>query len=254
MCTVLKNSRLHEVGKRYRRSATVSRMTVYFLIVERICYVAITGTLALDVARDNPVSLIVLDPISLYPDGLELCRQLRACTEAARIPILLLVTSGLEVAQITSSGLRVDDFLVKPFPRAELRACVQTLLRIGRRAMRKKAITGSSRRRIAAVGAREILVAGDLRVDVGRRHVTKGDQEIKLGSALLFDLLVYLLRYRGMVLTRDQLLQQVWGSESGVDSHTVVVHIHLLRQKLQDDPAHPRLIQTVPGVGYRFKG
>lgn len=209
-------------------------------------------TLALDVARDNPVSLIVLDPISLHPDGLELCRQLRACTETARIPILLLVTSDLEIAQMMSSGLRVDDFLVKPFPQAELRACVQALLRIGRRSGRKKPSTGTSRRRIAAAGEREVLVAEDLRVDIGQHRVTQGDREIKLGSALLFDLLVYLLRHRGMVLTRDQLFQQVWGSESAVDSRTVDVHIHLLRQKLQDDPAHPRLIQTVPRVGYRF--
>lgn len=211
------------------------------------------GGLALDVARDNPVSLIVLDPISLRPGGLELCQQLRACTETARIPILLLVTSDLEIAQIIGSGLRVDDFLVKPFPQAELRACVQALLRIGRQSGRKKSTTGSSRRRIAAAGEREVLVAEDLRVDVGRHQVTQGDREIKLGSALLFDLLVYLLRHRGMALTRDQLFQQVWGSESAADSRTVDVHMRWLREKLENDPAQPELIQTVRGVGYRFK-
>ncbi len=105
---------------------------------------------------------------------------------------------------------------------------------------------------LVAAGESQVLIAEDLRVDLGGFKVTQGDREIKLGSPLLFDLLVYLLRHRGMALTREQIFQQVWGSESAIESNTLDVHVHWLRQKLQDDPTHPRLIQTVPGVGYRF--
>ncbi len=211
------------------------------------------GMMALDAVRDNPVSLVILDPQSLQPGGLELCRRLRSSVETAHIPILMFATSEDEVAQIVHSGPHVDDFLLKPFIRAELRACVQALLRVGTHGRRKKSATALPRRRIVAAGEREVLVADDLRVDVGRYKVTHGDRDIKLGSPLLFDLLVYLLRHRGIVLTRDKIFQHVWGSETAVDSRTVDVHIHWLRQKLQDDPAHPQLIQTISGMGYRFK-
>ena len=231
------------------RNAIVSQMRGEGFLVLAVADAAT----ALEVARDNPVSLVILDRLSLQPDGLELCRQLRACTQTASIPQLLLVTDDIEIAQIAHAGPRVEDFLIKPVVPAELHACVHALLRLDKRNRKKRSAVGSPRRPIASAGGEQVLVAGDLRVDVGRRQVTQGEREIKLGNSLLFDLLVYLLRHRGTVLTRDQIFQHVWGSETAVDSRTVDVHIHWLRQKLKDDPAHPQLIQTVAGMGYRFK-
>ncbi len=192
--------------------------------------------------------------ISLHLDGPELCRQLRASAVTAAIPLLMLVENDFEITQMVNSGPHVDDFLIKPFHWEELRACVHALLHTNRSNGRKRRIVGAPRKRLVAAGERQVLIAEDLRVDVGGFKVTQGDREIKLGSPLLFDLLVYLLRHRGMALTREQIFQQVWGSECAIESNTLDMHVHWLRQKLQDDPTHPRLIQTIPSVGYRFKG
>ena len=101
------------------------------------------------------------------------------------------------------------------------------------------------------------LVVGDLRIDVAKRRVVRHGQRIEVGSALLFEPLVYLVRHRGMVLTREQLLTHVWGyTGTNVNDpifRTVYVHVHWLRELLEDDPERPQLIQTVRGVGYRFK-
>ena len=208
--------------------------------------------MAMDVAQDSPISLVILDPASLQR-GLDMCRQLRACAETAQVPVLMMVTSDIEIAQLVRLGPRVNDYIVKPFLWEELQACVRALLRGGKRRVRQKLANASpSTETIHEQG--QVLVADTLCIDVAQHRVTRGDQQIKLGNNLLFDLLVYLVRHRGDALTRDQLLRHVWGSELAKDSRTVDVHVHWLRQKLQDDPDHPQLIQTVPGVGYCFKG
>ncbi len=210
------------------------------------------GAMAIDVARHNPISLVILDPPSLQ-NGLDLCRQLRACAETAQVPVLMMVTSEIEIAQLVRLGPRVNDYIVKPFLWEELQACVRALLRGGKRRVRQKLANASpSTETVHEQG--QVLVADTLCIDVAQHRVTRGDQQIKLGNNLLFDLLVYLVRHRGVALTRDQLLRHVWGSELARDSRTVDVHVHWLRQKLQDEPDHPQLIQTVPGVGYCFKG
>ena len=99
----------------------------------------------------------------------------------------------------------------------------------------------------------EPLVVGEMTIDEERREVRKGEREIEL-PARLFDLLSYLARHRGIVVTRGQLLERVWGYEYAGDTRTVDVHVRWLREKVEDDPANPQLIQTVRGVGYRFKG
>jgi DNA-binding response OmpR family regulator len=99
----------------------------------------------------------------------------------------------------------------------------------------------------------QVLVADDLRIDLARRKVMWHNQPIELTQVLLFDLLAYLVRHRGVVLTRDRLLQHVWGYEYGVNTRTVDVHVRWLRQILEDHPDFPQLIETVRGVGYRFK-
>ncbi len=207
---------------------------------------------ALDMAQHNPIALIILDPPSLQPDGLVLSRQLRACEQTAHVPMLMMIGDEEEIPWVERMGVLANDYLVKPFQWEELRACVSILLRGDRRSVRlKRADTPS--RTVPARKEGEVLIADDLYIDMSRQQVTRGDRQITLGSRLLFDLLVYLVRHRGVVLGRDQLLRQVWGSGSVRERRKVDVYVHWLRQRLQDDPDHPQLIQTVPGVGYRFK-
>jgi two-component system, OmpR family, alkaline phosphatase synthesis response regulator PhoP len=204
------------------------------------------------IARNSHISLILFDPTS-QQQGIETCRLLRAWNETLHVPLLMMVNDEVEIAQLVRLNLGVNDFLVKPFLWEELRACVRALLRgDGRRARKKEATISPKREPIYSEG--EILVADTLRIDVDRRRITQGDQQIILGSKLLFDLLVYLVRHRGEVLSRDQLLQQVWCREGELKKRKVDVHVHWLRQKLHDSPGDPKLIQTVPGMGYRFTG
>jgi two-component system alkaline phosphatase synthesis response regulator PhoP len=211
------------------------------------------STQTLEVALSNSPALVILDVVSLQPDGIDICRQLRSCSETASVPILLLINNISEIALIELAGVHADDYLVKPYIWEELRACVRTLLRSGKRGVKpKRAVTVFKPQTSTKKG--EMLVADELTIDVDQQLVIRGDQQIWLdNSAVLFALLLYLVRRRGAAVSRDELLRQIWGSENAVHKHTVDVHIHLLRQKLQDDLDHPQLIQTVPGVGYRFK-
>ncbi len=210
------------------------------------------GAIALEAAQDNPFSLIVLDPVLLRSGGPDLCRQLRAHPSTERVPILMLVTDDIEISQMVALELGVDDYITKPLRWEELHACVRELLRSG-----KPRLTKTWHRPIVGAidGGEQVLVVGNLRIDVARRKVSRGDHLIELRSALLFDLLVYLARHRGVVFTRERLLAQVWGYErvDAIDTRTVDVHMRWLREKLEDDPVNPALIQTVRGVGYCLK-
>jgi len=213
--------------------------------------------LACEVARENPLSLIVLDPVHLDNDELALCRLVRANPLTQYLPIVLLLTREREITQVEQLGLRITDYLLKPVLWEELRACIQALLR-GRKQegppRRAKPMARFSQNTAPAEG--EVITVGTLSIDLARRRVSRKDQVLDLTRPLLFELLVYLVRHRGTVLTRAQLLAQVWGYETPDelmgDTHTVSVHIHWLRQLLEEDPEHPHLIQTVRGTGYRF--
>ncbi len=181
-------------------------------------------------------------------DGLDVCRQLRAREETANVPILMLTARGEETDKVVGLEMGADDYVTKPFSWKELRARVRALLRRGEHA---PAATATGLEGPGSEG--RVLVSGDLRVDVDRREVRRGEREIEL-PARLFDLLVYMVRNKGLVLTRDRLLQHVWGYDYAGDTRTVDVHMRWLREKFEDDPANPTLILTVRGVGYRFKG
>ena len=207
---------------------------------------AADGAAGLEAARQNHVSLVLLDLMLPRLDGLDVCRQLRAKPETANTPILMLTARGEETDKVVGLEMGADDYVTKPFSWKELRARVRALLRRGTPvppAIAAEPEPPESR----------VLTSGDLRVDVDRREVTRGDRQIDL-PARLFDLLVYMLRNHGLVLTRDRLLQHVWGYDYAGDTRTVDVHVRWLREKIEDDPANPQLIQTVRGVGYRFKG
>ncbi len=197
------------------------------------------GATALDTAQRSRPDLVLLDVMLPVLDGLEVCRQLRQRGETTDVPILMLTARADETDKVVGLELGADDHVTKPFSGRELRARVRALLR---RAEPRPAATPAASLRDES----RILTAEDLRVDLDRREVLKGERQIEM-PARLFDLLVYLLRHRGMVLTRDRLLEHVWGYDFAGDTRTVDVHIRWLREKVEEDPANPVLVQTVRG-------
>jgi two-component system, OmpR family, alkaline phosphatase synthesis response regulator PhoP len=188
-----------------------------------------TGEAALEqVAAERP-HLIVLDLMLPDIDGIEVCRRIRKTSE---VPILMLTARDEDVDKIIGLEVGADDYLTKPFNPRELVARVKSILR---RAVPEK----------REIETKEIK-HGDLSIDAGRREVHVGKEEIQLAPKE-FDLLWELLDHRGLVLTRDQLLERVWGYTFAGDTRTVDVHVRQLRRKLGD--ASP--IVTVWGVGYK---
>jgi DNA-binding response OmpR family regulator len=190
---------------------------------------AATGGEALaDVAAETP-ALIVLDLMLPDIDGIEVCRRIRRSSD---VPILMLTARDEDVDRIIGLEVGADDYLTKPFNPRELVARVKAILR--RSAPERRQIESKQ------------LTHGELVVDAGRREAHVGDEEIQLAPKE-FDLLWELLDHRGLVLTRDQLLERVWGYTFAGDTRTVDVHVRQLRRKLGD--ASP--IVTVWGVGYK---
>jgi len=195
---------------------------------------AATGGEALkQVAAEKP-GLIVLDLMLPDIDGIEVCKRIRQSSDrtASDVPILMLTARDDDVDKIIGLEVGADDYLTKPFNPRELVARVRSILR---RAAPERAERESA-----------TIRHGDLLVDAGRREVKVGDEEIQLAPKE-FDLLWELLDHRGLVLTRDQLLERVWGYTFAGDTRTVDVHVRQLRRKLGD--ASP--IVTVWGVGYK---
>jgi DNA-binding response OmpR family regulator len=190
---------------------------------------AATGGEALTQATSDPPSLIVLDLNLPDIDGIEVCRRIR---KIADIPILMLTARDEDVDKIIGLEVGADDYLTKPFNPRELVARVKSVLR--RSTPDRKDLESATLRH------------GDLLVDAGRREVRVGEEEIQLAPKE-FDLLWELLDHRGLVLTRDQLLERVWGYTFAGDTRTVDVHVRQLRRKLGE--ASP--IVTVWGVGYK---
>jgi DNA-binding response OmpR family regulator len=180
------------------------------------------------VERDHP-ALIVLDLMLPDIDGIEICRRVR---QKSDVPILMLTARDEDVDKIIGLEVGADDYMTKPFNPRELVARVKSILR--RAAPERKERES------------EVIQHGDLVIDAGRREVKVRDQEIQLAPKE-FDLLWELLDHRGLVLTRDQLLERVWGYTFAGDTRTVDVHVRQLRRKLGD--ASP--IVTVWGVGYK---
>ena len=212
---------------------------------------AADGLAALEVARAQRPDLVVLDVMLPGMDGFEVCRTLRRETN---VPILMLTARADEVDRVVGLEVGADDYLTKPFSMRELLARVKALLRRVR-LIREDALAalGTGAAGDEAVPASPRLVFGDLVIDADRREVLLGSESLRL-KPKEFELLFFLARHKGMALSRDLLLERVWGYEYGGGSRTVDVHVRWLREKVEPDPANPERIVTVRGVGYCFEG
>ncbi len=210
-------------------SSIASFVSLYLKNAGYLVRTAATGSEALSQVAAQMPGLIVLDLMLPDIDGIEVCKRIRQTSD---VPILMLTARDEDVDKIIGLEVGADDYLTKPFNPRELVARVKSILR---------RTTPERRERET-----EQIIHGDLRVDAGRREAHVGDEEIQLAPKE-FDLLWELLDHRGLVLTRDQLLERVWGYTFAGDTRTVDVHVRQLRRKLGD--ASP--IVTVWGVGYK---
>jgi two-component system KDP operon response regulator KdpE len=195
-------------------------------------YTATSGEAALAATEEHNPSVVLLDLGLPDIDGVEVCRRLRTWSV---VPIIVVTADGANERKVDALDEGADDYVTKPFAMPELLARIRVALR---------------HRRAAGLVDRTVLQVGDLSVDVARHRVTIGDREIEL-SPKEFSLLTILARHAGRVLTHRALLEEVWGPEAVRETQHLRVYAGLLRKKLADDPARPRLI-TEPGVGYRL--
>lgn len=193
---------------------------------------AATAEEALLKAIDAPPDLVVLDLALPDRSGIEVCRELRTWMSA---PILVLSVRANEADKIEALDEGADDYLTKPFSAGELLARIRALLR----------------RAAALTSPPPVVTSGDLEIDIARRRVTRAGEDIAL-TPTEFDILAYLARNAGLVVTQRMILEQVWGPEWVEDAQTLRVHVSNLRKKIEPHPGGPRYIITEPGVGFRF--
>jgi two-component system alkaline phosphatase synthesis response regulator PhoP len=195
------------------------------------------GRAGLARAASAPFDLLILDVGLPHLNGFDLCRQLRE--RGVHTPVIMLTARGQVVDKVVGLKLGADDYVTKPFEMAELLARVEAQLRRGTPA--------------AAATGGESYQFGTIQVDVRKAEVTRDDQPIEL-SAREFRLLRYFIEHRGATLSREELLNEVWGYDAIPSTRTVDVHVAWLRQKIEPSPRHPQFILTVHGLGYKFVG
>jgi DNA-binding response OmpR family regulator len=191
------------------------------------------GDAASRAAREGAFDAILLDVMLPKKDGFEVCREVRRA--GVRTPILMLTAKTQEAEKVMGLDLGADDYLTKPYSRHELRARVRALLRR------------------AAPDAPDVYRFADVEVDFGRAEVRRGGERVDL-TPLEFKLMATFVNSRGRVFTRQRLLDAAWGRDLAVTERVVDNQILNLRRKVEPDPAHPRFIAGVRGIGYRFDG
>ena len=192
------------------------------------------GSEALQRFDEARFDLVVLDLMLPKLDGVEVCRRLRSVSQ---VPIIMLTAKGSEMDKVAGLEVGADDYITKPFSMREFRSRVKAALRRSRM--------------LGTAPEDEAIERGGLRIDFGRRLVTLREEEVKL-TYVEFEILGALARSPGRVLSRETLLEHVWGDSEYRDPRTVDVHIRHLREKLEADPKNPEFLFTVRGVGYRF--
>lgn len=205
------------------------------------------GHAALEMARRDAPDLLLLDLMLPGIDGFEVCRVLR---RESSLPILMLTARGDEIDRVVGLEMGADDYLIKPFSMRELLARVKALLR---RVELTRDEMAARQEEATAEARPETLAFGDLAIDLARREVRLAGAPVRL-KPKEFDLLLFLARNRGIALSRDLLLERVWGWTFDGNSRTVDVHVRWLREKIEPTPAEPARIVTVRGIGYRFDG
>lgn len=201
---------------------------------------AADGETALALAREAEPDVVVLDLGLPGMDGIEVCRQLRTFS---RCYVLMLTARADEIDKVMGLTLGADDYMTKPFSPRELVARVRAILR------RERSASGD-----AAAAPDEVALAfARLRLEPAARRVWKDGREVEL-TPIEFDMLHTLARHPGRVLSREQLIEHVWGYDYYGDDRIIDTHIRRLRRKIEDDPATPAFVVTVRGTGYRFEG
>ena len=196
---------------------------------------ATDGDTGLERASREPFDLLILDLMLPRMSGLDVCRELRR--RGIETPVMMLTARGAIVDKVVGLKLGADDYVTKPFEMAELLARIEAHLR----------------RAPATLHPAEGYVFGDVRVDFRRAEATKDGAALDL-SAREFQLLRYFVEHRGATLSREELLNEVWGYNAMPSTRTVDVHVAWLRQKIEPNPRHPQFILTIHGMGYKFAG
>jgi two-component system alkaline phosphatase synthesis response regulator PhoP len=194
------------------------------------------GELGLERALSEAFDLIILDVMLPRKNGFDVCRDLRQ--KNVQTPVIMLTARGQIVDKVVGLKLGADDYVTKPFDVLELLARIEALLR---------------RAPVASAASPETYQFGPVRVDFRRAEVDREGETVEL-SSLEFKLLHYLIEHRGTVISRDKLLDEVWGYDAMPSTRTVDVHVAWLRQKIEPNPRHPQFILTVHGLGYKFAG
>jgi DNA-binding response OmpR family regulator len=203
---------------------------------------AVDGVAAVEVARREHPDLIVLDVMLPRMDGFEVCRTVR---QEMNVPILMLTARDDEIDKVVGLEVGADDYMTKPFSMRELMARVKALLRRVR-LVREEMV-------VAAAPDAEQLTFEDMVLDLTRGEVRRANKPLTM-KPKEYELLVFLARHRGVALSRDLILERVWGWDFAGGTRTVDVHVRWLREKIEPNPAQPTRIVTVRGIGYRFEG
>ncbi len=206
------------------------------------------GISALEIARRTHPDLIVLDVMLPGMDGYEVCRVLR---QQMSTPVLMLTARDDEIDRVVGLEVGADDYMTKPFSMRELLARVKAMLRRVR--LVREEISNAAPPPPPPPPPAQVIVHDNLTLDLARREARLNDQPLTL-KPKEYDLLLFLAQHRGQMLSRDTILEQVWGWNYIGDSRTVDVHIRWLREKIERDPGNPVRIVTVRGAGYRFEG
>lgn len=193
---------------------------------------AADGTAGLAAYDAGGADIVLLDLMMPGMQGVEVCRQLR---QRGQVPVIMVTARDSEIDKVVGLELGADDYVTKPFSKRELVARIRAVLRRGQ----------------DVEVSPDVLAAGGVRMDVQRHVVTVGGEKVKL-ALKEFELLELLLRNAGRVMTRGQLIDRVWGADYFGDTKTLDVHIKRLRKKIEADPAEPKLLLTIRGLGYKF--
>ena len=197
--------------------------------------IANNGNDAVKLAVEEKPKLILLDLMIPGKDGYDVCKEIRSNSEIRNTPIIMLTAKSEELDKILGLELGADDYITKPFSVRELLARVKAVLR----------------RFSISEPESNVLVFGNLTADFDKREILVNDKKLDL-TLKEFELLEILIRNKGKILTRDTLLDKIWGYEYIGETRTVDVHIRYLRKKIELDDKNPKLIETIRGVGYRF--